>query len=101
MQTTNPLERMRGLIGRPPLSHDEGLLIKPCSSVHTFGMCYPIDLIFLSKDWQIRKLVSTLQPYRMVWVANAYMVVEIMAGTLDKLKLTQGLTLKWEETTCV
>ena len=98
MHTTNPLERMRGLLGRPPLTQDQGLLILPCSSVHTIGMRYPIDLIFLNREWQIKKFVFTLKPYRMTWATSAYMVVEMMAGTLDRLNLTQGLTLKWEET---
>ena len=101
MHTTNPLERMRGLLARPPLTQDQGLLIMPCSSVHTFGMRYPIDLVFLNKDWQIKKLVSALKPYRLAWSTGASMVVEMMAGTLDKLKLTPGMILKWEETVCV
>lgn len=101
MQTSNPLERMRGLLGRPPLGKDQGLLITACPSVHTIGMQYPLDLIFLNKNWQIKKLVSSLKPYRMAWSMGASMVIELLGGTLNELGLIPGTTLLWEETTCV
>ena len=101
MKTSNPLERMRGLLGLPPLEKDQGLLITACPSVHTIGMKYPLDLIFLNKDWQIKKLVSSLQPYRMAWSVGASMVIEIQGGTLKELGIMPGITLLWEETICV
>lgn len=101
MQTTRPLERMRGLLGREPLKNGQGLLITDCPSVHTFGMQYPIDLIFLNKDWQIKKLVSTLKPYRMAWAWGASMVIEMADGTLSGLGLEPGTTLYWEKNTCI
>ena len=41
------LLRMKGLLGRKSLDHGEGLWIKPCMGIHTFGMRFPIDVIFL------------------------------------------------------
>lgn len=101
MQTTNPVERMRGLLGRPPLQDNQGLLIRPCSSVHTFGMRYPIDLIFLNKNGRITKLVHALRPRRLAWSWGAHMVVELPGGTLSQLDLTLNSQLIWEKTTCV
>ncbi|MCZ6804948.1 MAG: DUF192 domain-containing protein [Proteobacteria bacterium] len=49
-KTSNFVERMRGLSGSPPLKKNEGLLIVSCSSVHSFGMSYAIDLVFLDKQ---------------------------------------------------
>ena len=41
------LQRARGLLGRAPLAADEALLIRPCSSIHTFGMRFAIDVVFI------------------------------------------------------
>ncbi len=41
------LQRARGLLGRAPLAADEALLIRPCSSIHTFGMRFTIDVVFI------------------------------------------------------
>ncbi len=45
--------RARGLLGGPPLELDEALLIAPCSSIHTFGMRYPIDVVFLDRNARV------------------------------------------------
>jgi uncharacterized membrane protein (UPF0127 family) len=42
-------KRMKGLLGRSGMSAGEALWIKPCMSVHTFFMRFPIDVVFLSK----------------------------------------------------
>lgn len=97
MRTSNAWERMRGLLGRPPLNPDQGLLIIPCSSVHTIGMKYPIDLIFLNKDWQIQKIFRAVKPWRIAWANGAAMVVETMVGTVDNLGLEPGMVLNWKE----
>ena len=39
--------RFMGLMGVWPLPMGEGLHIEPCTSVHTFFMKMPIDLVFL------------------------------------------------------
>ena len=101
MKTTNPLERMRGLLGKPQLLRNQGLLIEPCSSVHSFGMHYPIDLIFLNKNWKITKLVHSMKPCRLAWSWGAHMVIELVGGTLTRLEITQESKLIWEKSLCV
>ena len=46
-QAESVWERGRGLLGRTPLDWNQGFWIEPCSSVHTIGMGYPLDLAFL------------------------------------------------------
>jgi uncharacterized membrane protein (UPF0127 family) len=96
-KTSNFLERMRGLLASPPLKENEGLLISPCSFVHTFGMNYAIDLVFLDKQWTIVKTVRALRPWRMAASNTASMVLELAADSLDKLQLTTGLQLEWHD----
>jgi len=96
-KTSNFIERMCGLLGSPPLKNNEGLLIVPCSLVHTIGMNYAIDLVFLDKQWTIVKTVKALKPWRMAASNAASMVLELAAGSLDQLQLTNGQQLEWHE----
>ncbi len=94
-KTSNFLERMRGLLASPPLKENEGLLIVPCSSVHTFGMSYNIDLVFLDKQWTIVKTVKSLKPWRMSLSSSASMVLELAANSIERLQLANGQQLEW------
>jgi hypothetical protein len=98
-RTSNILERMKGLLGSPPLADSEGLLIKPCSSVHTFAMQYPIDLIFINNRWQIIKTVAKLKPWRVAAAPRASMVLELRGGSLERLQLATGQQLEWQDET--
>jgi uncharacterized protein len=46
-------ERTRGLLGRDGLEADEALLLERCRSVHTFGMRFAIDVVFLDRSYQV------------------------------------------------
>lgn len=98
-RTSNILERMKGLLGSPPPNPDEGLLIKPCSSIHTFAMRYPIDIFFMNDGWTIVKTVANLKPWRIAAAPAASMVVELRAGSLDRLELAAGQQLEWQDET--
>jgi hypothetical protein len=39
--------RAWGWLGKEKAEPGEGLLLKPCSSIHTLGMKFPMDLLFL------------------------------------------------------
>jgi uncharacterized membrane protein (UPF0127 family) len=75
--------RLKGLLGKNELPHGEGLWIKPCNSVHTFGMKFPIDVVFLDKDNRVVGLVNTLRPNRISRLySGASSVIELPAGTI-------------------
>ena len=86
-------DRTRGLLGRPRLVGSEGLLIMRCSSVHTVGMRYPIDVVFLDRDGAIARVVEHLRPMRMAMCRGAASVLELAAGQAKRLALRPGLTL--------
>lgn len=96
-RTSNMFERMKGLLGSPPPATGEGLLIKPCSSIHTFAMQYSIDLIFLDKSWKIIKTIAKLKPWRIATAPTASMVLELRAGSLEELHLIAGQQLEWQD----
>ncbi len=97
LRTGNALERMRGLLGRPPLAPGEGLLIEPCGSVHTAGMAYPIDVVFLDREWRVLKQVPGLRPWRMAGALGGRLALELPAGTLAGLALGAGRRLEWRD----
>jgi uncharacterized membrane protein (UPF0127 family) len=75
-----PGNRRRGLLDRPELEEHEGLWIVPCESVHTVGMRYPIDLVYLDRKRRVVKIVESLAPYRMSLCLRAHSVIELAAG---------------------
>jgi hypothetical protein len=82
--------RLRGLIGRR-LAEGSGLFFPACSSVHTHFMSYPIDLVYLSGDDVIVKVVHALRPWRWSWGGRrAKHVLELPAGTAARLALQRG-----------
>ena len=97
-KTTTAWDRLRGLLGRPPLAAGEGLLIEPCASVHTFGMGYALDLAFIDASWRVSKLVTGLRPARLAAGLGAARTLELAAGGLAQAGLRAGETLTWRET---
>ena len=84
------VDRARGLLGTPALAPGEGLWLSPCSSIHTFFMRYPIDIVFLDADHRVLAQ-QTLIPWRVSrWIAKSRGVLELAAGTLERTGTQQG-----------
>ena len=95
-RTTTPWERMRGLLGRAPLGTDEGLLIDPCGAVHTFMMRYAIDLVYLSTDLVVTKIVPSVPPSRCSMAFGSAKTLELAAGFAANCGLRRGQGLRWQ-----
>lgn len=87
------LARMRGLLGRPPLGPGQGMLIRPCNMVHTVGMGYAIDVVFLRRDGLVLKVASALAPRRASGHWRAHCVLELAAGEAARHAIAPGLVL--------
>ena len=96
LRTTNMWDRMRGLLGREQLTDQQALWISPCPSVHTIGMRYAIDVIFLSKQGNVQKITSNLKPLKFSSCVGAFSALELNAGMAEKLNITQVMLLQWE-----
>lgn len=73
-------KRRKGLLGRDGLGPGEGLWIVPCESVHTFGMRFPIDLVYLDRKKRVRKVRNGVPPWRLSACLSAHSVIELPAG---------------------
>lgn len=90
-------ERTRGLLGRPSLQQGQGMLIGECRLVHTIGMRYALDLVFLDKRGRVKKMVNALAPGRMAGCWSAHQTLELAPGSLATMVLRSGDTLAWRE----
>jgi len=82
--------RTRGLLGRTALAPDHALVIAPCSAIHTFGMQFPIDVIFAAGDGRIIKIRRNMRAARMTGALGALAAIEMAAGEADRHGLTAG-----------
>jgi uncharacterized membrane protein (UPF0127 family) len=83
-------KRRRGLLGRKELSAGEGLWILPCEAVHTFGMQFPIDLIYLDHNKRVAKVRSSVRPWRLSGCLYANSVLELASGTILRTRTRPG-----------
>jgi uncharacterized protein len=79
------LRRLVGLLGKTKrwAQLGRGLWIVPSRGVHTIGMLFPIDIIFLSKDKEVVHVEEHLRPFRISAVSlKATSVRELPAHTI-------------------
>ncbi len=92
------LRRAVGLLGRKQLGDEQGLWIRPCSGVHTFGMSFPIDVVGLDRELRVVRLWPQLKPYRLTTIVPAVRtVVELAAGRIAACHLHVGDRLSIQE----
>ncbi len=72
-----------GLLLRRRLHLGIGLWLLPCRAVHTVGMRYDIDVVFLDQHGRVLKLVRRLKPWRLALCLRATSVIELQGGSID------------------
>lgn len=89
-EAATALARLRGLAGLRAMGDDVGLLLPRTRSVHTIGMRFALDLVWLGREGVVRvdRDVAAWR-HRAVWRARA--VVEVPAGRADAF-LEAGLS---------
>ena len=88
--------RLRGLLGKRSMEQGrDGLLLSPCCAVHTLGMLFPIDLVFLSQTWIVLRTIPSFPPARLSpRVREARHVLELPQGMIAASGTTCGHQLK-------
>jgi uncharacterized membrane protein (UPF0127 family) len=85
--------RLRGLVGKTAsdFQQERGLWIVPCRGVHTLGMRFPIDVIYLTRDQVVIHLEPRLGPWRFAPVRlKAASVLELPEDTIRSTGTTIG-----------
>jgi hypothetical protein len=80
---TSAWSRTRGLMLRKSLEPGEGLVIRPCGSIHMMFMRFEIDAVFFDKDGRVTRVARKVRP----WIGFAFGgkgakgVIELPAGS--------------------
>jgi uncharacterized membrane protein (UPF0127 family) len=93
--------RLRGLLGlrSNDFRNGSGLWIVPCRGVHTLGMAFPIDVVYLDDAMTVIHVQGDLRPWRFAPVrTQAASVLELPCRTAaetrtavgDKIQITLG-----------
>lgn len=89
--------RLRGLLGLAvdDFRHGSGLWITPCRGVHTLGMGFPIDVLYLDRGMRVVRIQSDVRPWRLTPVLrHASSVLELPCGTAAKTNTAVGDTIE-------
>ena len=90
-------KRRTGLLKHSKLDPGAGLWIAPCESVHSFGMKFAIDVIYLDRKKKVRKIRKEMVPWRVSACLTAHSVLELPAGVIEASQTQPGDQLEFEE----
>ena len=90
-------KRRTGLLKHTGLEAGEGLWIAPTEAVHTFGMKFPIDVLFLDKKRKVLKIRSEMPRSRMALCLRAHSVLELPSGRAAAMQTMVGDQLEFEK----
>lgn len=83
--------RLVGLLRRRSLNPDEALWLVPCKGIHTFGMKFPIDVLFLNRRGSVLQMLSRLAPRSFSGLSwRSYSVLELPEGVIEKSNTELG-----------
>jgi len=92
--------RARGLMLRRDWRGFDGLVLRPCTSIHTCFMRMAIDVCFVDEQWRVLRAVPALRPWRFcLGTRGARSVLELPAGALLRTgtKIGDRLSLEGPE----
>ena len=90
-------KRRTGLLKHKSLEPGEGLWIMPCEAVHTIGMKFPIDVLFVDRKWRVLKIKNNLRRWRMAGCLRAHSVLELPSGMAADTQTVAGDQLEFEK----
>ena len=90
-------KRRTGLLKHTGLKPGEGLWIVPCESVHSFGMKFSIDVVYLDRKKKVRKIRKEMVPCRISACLTAHSVLELPVGVIEASRTEPGDQLEFEK----
>jgi len=93
----SPVTRLKGLLGRAGLEQGQGRLLRRASSIHTFFMRFPIDVVFLDRALVVLRIEDGVDPWRAACRRGAKAVLELPAGESARRGLAVGDQLSFAQ----
>jgi uncharacterized membrane protein (UPF0127 family) len=97
LMATNAVRRLRGLLGRRELPPGEGILLRPCGSVHTLFMRFRIDVVFCDRELRVLAVAAEVPKWRMRSQRGAKVAIELAAGEAKSRAVRPGEQLRLVE----
>jgi uncharacterized membrane protein (UPF0127 family) len=94
LMATNSALRLRGLLGKKELPIGEGILLRPCSSVHTMFMRFAIDVVFCDRDLRVLSVAPEVPKWQMRSQRGAKVTLELPAGEAARRGVVAGAQLR-------
>ena len=79
-EAATPAARLLGLAFLDDLPYDHALLIPHCRSVHTFGMRFPLDVVFVDERGGVLRASFGVPRRRVLFCRGAFAVLEANPG---------------------
>ena len=88
--------RIAGLLAKEPLRGTHALVFAKTKQIHTFGMTYPLDVVFCDAGLNVLHVSRNVRPSRVSrWVVRARYAIEIRAGSVPH-EVRAGTRLRME-----
>jgi uncharacterized membrane protein (UPF0127 family) len=85
------LARLKGLIGRIRLKFDDGVWVVPSRGIHTLGVLFPLDLMYLDSSNRVIHVIEHFPPFRVAPLrAQAASVLELPTHTIYSSQTQAG-----------
>src|SRR3954451_2329786 len=85
------LSRLKGLLGNLRLKADEGVWVVPSRGVHTIGVLFAIDLIYLDADYRVIHLVESFGSFGIAPIRiKSESVLELPTRTISSSQTQVG-----------
>jgi uncharacterized membrane protein (UPF0127 family) len=89
------LTRFKGLMFRQSMADIDGMLITPCNAIHTIGMKFNIDIVFIDKQNKVTSIKSRMSKNSFTKDLSAKHVLELPAGRLEQTDIKPGDYIHW------
>lgn len=90
-------KRLKGLLLRNGMEKCEGLLLKPCKQVHSIGMKFCFDIVFLDKENKIIYLIEHMKPGKVSpLIKKCCSVLELGSGAIKEKNMIIGKQITFD-----
>ncbi|HLZ00355.1 MAG TPA: DUF192 domain-containing protein [Candidatus Angelobacter sp.] len=93
----SPISRFIGLLGTSSLDPGSGLLIHPSQGIHTIGMAFAIDVIFLDRNLRVLEVRESLKPFRVTslnWRAENVLELPVSAIQASSTRVNDQISIE-------
>ena len=88
-------DRRIGLSRHTRLDSQEGLLLTPCEAIHTVGMRFALDVLFIDPSGRVRAMREGLRPWRLAVCWRARSTLELATGAIYRSGTQAGDLLEF------